>query len=169
MPLTRLTKLKLCSNSAGKVLRSFGSTSKYLHTLLLVSCTTGVVCHMLLYNFSSSQPQSLLRFESVYCHSHFWAQQPPKKKAREKEKRTSASWGVRLYAYVTGALLGLDVCSFRTTKGTSLQHSLLARYIRVSRNRACWWQEALEGALPTLTLPRRVKKAVQAMLYIPGL
>lgn len=73
MPLTRLTKLKLSSNSAGKVLQSFGSTSKYLHALLLVSCTTDITYHMLLLNFFSSQPQSLLRLELVYCHSHFWA------------------------------------------------------------------------------------------------
>lgn len=73
MPLTRLTELKLSSSSAGKVLQSFGSTSKCLHALLLVSCTTNVVYHMLLLNSFSSQPQSLRSSELVYCHAHFWA------------------------------------------------------------------------------------------------
>ena len=64
---------------------------------------------MLLLNFFSSQPQSLLLFELVYCHSHFWTLSsllsPPPKKARP-----SANLGVCLYLYATSAFLGLDVC-----------------------------------------------------------
>lgn len=89
LPLTKLTKLKLSSNSAGKAPRSFGSTSKHLHALPLLSCPTDVVCHMLLCNSFSSQPQCLLPFESGYCHSllsSIFPTQYHPKKAREEIK-----------------------------------------------------------------------------------
>ena len=93
-------------------MQSFGSTSKYLHALLLVSCTTDVVYHMLLLNFFSSQPQSLLRFElSLLSLSLLGSIIPTQHPQKKQEKGTSANLGVCLYLHVTSALLGLDVCS----------------------------------------------------------
>lgn len=163
MPLTRLTELKLSSSSAGKVLQSFGSTSKCLHALLLVSCTTDVVYHMLLLNSFSSQPQSLWSSELVYCHAHFWALfsllRTPQKSKRSEQ--------VPVQEYVSTVchpcVAGLECVQQDQSKHRSAGPSPCTLHICMQK----WGllvKETLEGALQRLDTAQEGKDDGQVMV-----